>query len=83
MFDQHTLGLACGTGSIDTITKIMLPDLYLRILCILILQKFLDQKYCTGKLSKQFPFVPLRSPFVVIIKGAPESSKIYRILSSG
>ena len=55
MLDHHTLGLACGTGSIDTITKIMLPDLYLRILCILILQKFLDQKYCTGKLSKQFP----------------------------
>ena len=55
MFDQHTLGLACGTRSIDTITKIMLPDLYLRILCILILQKFLDQKYCTGKLRKQFP----------------------------
>ena len=55
MFNQHTLGLACGTRSIDTITKIMLPDLYLRILCILILQKFLDQKYCTGKLSKQFP----------------------------
>ena len=55
MFDQHTLGLACGTGSIDTITKIMLPDLYLRILCILILQKFLNQKYCAGKLGKQFP----------------------------
>ena len=55
MFDQHTLGLTCGTGSIDTITKIMLPDLYLRILCILILQKFFDQKYYTGKLSKQFP----------------------------
>ena len=53
MFDQHTFGLACGTGSIDTITKIMLPDLYLRILCILILQQFLDQKYCAGKLRKQ------------------------------
>ena len=54
MFDQHTLWFAGGTGSIDTITEIMLPDLYLRILCILILQKFLDQKYCTGKLCKQF-----------------------------
>lgn len=82
MFDQHTFGLACGTGSIDTITKIMLPDLYLRILCILILQKFLDQKYCAGSFANS----SLRSSaisFVVIIKGAPESSKIYRILSSG
>ena len=82
MFDQHTLGLACGTGSIDTIAEIMLPDLYLRILCILILQKFLDQKYCTGKLRKQFPSF-LCDLLCCDNKGAPESSKIYRILSSG
>ena len=82
MFDQHTFGLACGTGSIDTITKIMLPDLYLRILCILILQQFLDQKYCAGKLRKQLSCAPLRFP-CCDNKGAPESSKIYWILSSG
>ena len=53
MLDQNTLWFASGTGSIDTITKIMLPNLYLGIVCILILQQFLQKKYRTGKLCKQ------------------------------
>ena len=53
MLDHHTLWFAGGTGSIDTIAEIMLSDLYLGVVCILILQQFLDQKYCAGKLRKQ------------------------------
>ena len=54
MLDQDTLWFAGGTGSIDTITEIMLPDFYLGVVRILILKQFLQEQYCTGKLCKQF-----------------------------
>ena len=54
MLDQNTLWFACGTGSIDTITEVMLSDFYLGIVRILIFKQFLQKQYCAGKLCKQF-----------------------------
>ena len=53
VFDHNTLWLSCGSGSINTITKVMFFYVHIWIFRIFILKQLFQQQYFARKLCKQ------------------------------